>query len=144
MQGEELLTSVFWHCYCFLVTYLALAGMMNLLALLSERMHFLTFDNLMPWEHASQDSSNDVIMMDISKNFGTKISSSNLEFGPNHECVPSWESLSQCFTTSQEARRCPPKAILRGKQMTLGFLPWGKMDLKLGMQSCFGQTPSYN
>ena len=37
MQEEELQTSVLCHCYCFLLAYLALAGQMNLLAQLSDR-----------------------------------------------------------------------------------------------------------
>ena len=46
MQEEELQASVFCHCYCFLVTYLALAGLMNLLDQLSERIHYFTVYNL--------------------------------------------------------------------------------------------------
>ena len=48
------------------------------------------------------------------------------------------------FTTSPEARRCPPEAIFRGKQDNL----WASGDvikrrpryLKLGLHSDFGQT----
>ena len=45
-----------------------------------------------------------------------------LEIGPNRECIPSFGSLGQRFTTSPEARRRPPEAILRGKQDDLNFL----------------------
>ena len=45
-----------------------------------------------------------------------------LEIGPNRECIPSFGSLGQRFTTSPEAQRRPPEAILRGKQDNLNFL----------------------
>jgi len=47
MQEEELQTSVLCHC-CFSVEYHALAGLMNLLAQLSDRRHHFTVFNLMP------------------------------------------------------------------------------------------------
>ena len=48
MQEEELQTSVVCFCYCFLAAYLALAGLMNFLAQLSDRIHHFTVYNLMP------------------------------------------------------------------------------------------------
>ena len=39
MQEEKLQTSVLCHCYCVLVEYLALAGLMNFLAQLSDKIH---------------------------------------------------------------------------------------------------------
>ena len=50
-KGEEKLqTSVPCLCYCFLVEYeyLALAGWMNFLAQLSDKIHHFTVYNLMP------------------------------------------------------------------------------------------------
>ena len=51
MQEDELQTSVLYHISCFLFAeYLALAGLMNLLAQLSDRIHhFMDYNNLMPW-----------------------------------------------------------------------------------------------
>ena len=42
MLEEELQLSVLCYCYCFLVEFLALAGMMNLLAQLSR--HFAVYN----------------------------------------------------------------------------------------------------
>ena len=48
MPEEELQTSVVCFSYCFLAAYLALAGLMNFLAQLSDRIHHFTVYNLMP------------------------------------------------------------------------------------------------
>ena len=48
MPEEKLPTSLHCLCYCFLVEYLALAGLMNFLAQLSDRIHHFTVYNLMP------------------------------------------------------------------------------------------------
>ena len=48
MQEEELQTSVLCHCYCFFLAYLALAGLMNLLAQLLDRIIHFSEYNLMP------------------------------------------------------------------------------------------------
>ena len=48
MKEEKLQTSVLGHCYCFLVEYLAVAGLMNFLTQLSDRIHHFTVSNLMP------------------------------------------------------------------------------------------------
>ena len=45
-REEKLQTSV--PCLCFLVEYLALAGLMNFLAQLSDKIHHFTVYNLMP------------------------------------------------------------------------------------------------
>ena len=47
-REEKLQTSVPCLCYCFLVEYLALAGLMNFLAQLSDKIHHFTVYNLMP------------------------------------------------------------------------------------------------
>ena len=47
-REEKLQTSVARLCYCFLVEYLALAGLMNFLAQLSDKIHHFTVYNLMP------------------------------------------------------------------------------------------------
>ena len=46
MPEEELQTSVI--CFCLLAAYLALAGLRNFLAELSDRIHHFTVYNLMP------------------------------------------------------------------------------------------------
>ena len=45
MQEEVLQTSLLCHYYCFLVEYLALAGLMNLLAQLSDTIYHFTVSN---------------------------------------------------------------------------------------------------
>ena len=69
-----------------------------------------------------------------------------LEFGPKSECIPSFRSLNQHFTTSPEAPRCPPEAILRGKQYNLpaswDVIKHRPRDLKLGLHSDFGPISS--
>ena len=47
-REEKVQTSVPCLCYCFLVEYLALAGLMNFLAQLSDKIHHFTVYNLMP------------------------------------------------------------------------------------------------
>ena len=47
-REEKLQTSVPCLCCCFLVEYLALAGLMNFLAQLSDKIHHFTVYNLMP------------------------------------------------------------------------------------------------
>ena len=50
------------------------------------------------------------------KFLASQFPNSTLQFSPKAECIPSFRSLSQHFTTSLEAQRCPPVAIFRGKQ----------------------------
>ena len=47
-DARKKITSDLCHCYCFLVEYLALAGLMNFLDQISNKIHHFTVYNLMP------------------------------------------------------------------------------------------------